>query len=163
MTTKRDGMACGAIVVGCLAAACLVLGCNTAAPAPAAPNNGGGLEALQGEWLYVRGDAQQPLSVDCITITDDVVTEFVDGCEGDDLLLDSDPIAKHGNTYALELRVEVIVVEPDGTTVETALLSVEIVEQGDTFVGTETFTPEDNPTEPTDFQVALIRPDANDG
>ena len=139
ITHQRFGWAL-VVAVACGLPILAAIGCNTAAPpaggGTADPEPNASLDDLQGEWLYLRVDAedQQILDAECITIEDDVVSEFADECEGDDLLLSSASITVDGDTFVVRFRV--VVTDPDEPA-ESAEITATVTAEGDIFVGTE--------------------------
>ena len=132
-------------------------GCTTAAPAgdgTVTPprDDEVGLEDLQGEWLYLRVEDEQLLTGDCITISDDLITEFIDHCDGDDLLLSSASITADGDTFVL--RFTIIVTDPDEPA-ESVEITATLTPEGDIFVGTE----ETDPPLGGSGQIVLRRPE----
>lgn len=115
-------------------------GCSTSAPAgggaPVANNIG--LEDIQGEWLYLRIEDDELISGDCLTIENDQVAEFIDNCDGEDLLLSSSDITEAGGTFVLRFVVEVTIPDEPAESVE---ITATLTQDGDIFVGTEVTDP----------------------
>ena len=159
ITNRRCRLSAVLIAVYCISHSVFIAGCNTAAPAggsgaqPAQPNDSASLEDLQGEWLYLRAEGDQLISGDCIIIEDDQVAEFIDNCDGEDLLLSSSDITTNGGTFVLRLVIEVTIPDEPAESLE---ITTTLAQEGDIFVGTEVT----DPPVPLGDQIVLRRPEA---
>ena len=164
VTPGRSGLAAVLMTAFSLSSFSLITGCSAGAPTGqggASSASGVSLADIQGEWYYFRFENDQALSGDCITIEGARLTEFINGCDGEDLLSASEDITTNGRTLVLQFSLAVPVTgeaNPDILDITTTL-----VQEEEAFTGTENGTSLAVPDDTGEYRVILRRPDPQDG
>ena len=131
-------------------------GGNTNANTTIEPTGPATLAGLQGDWQYVRGERRSPLTVDCLTIENARITQFIDHCDGDNILVSSEDITTNGTEAVL--RLSIALPSSSGGDPVTINLTATISPNNTEWFGTEEFAPPADVSDPVQYQVGLRRP-----